>query len=60
MDWDLENQILKLESLIHIYQDEIKQLEEEKDVLIAEVIFLREQLEYKTLGKPNLDINIEE
>ena len=60
MDWDLENQILKLESMIHIYQDEIKQLEEEKDVLIAEVIFLREQLEYKTLGKPNLDINIEE
>tara|TARA_X000000368_G_scaffold385224_1_gene344361 strand:- start:761 stop:943 length:183 start_codon:yes stop_codon:yes gene_type:complete len=60
MDWDLENQNLKLESMIHIYQDEIKQLEEEKDVLIAEVIFLREQLEYKTLGKPNLDINIEE
>ena len=60
MDWDLENQNLKLESMIHIYQEEIKQLEEEKDVLIAEVIFLREQLEYKTLGKPNLDINIEE
>ena len=60
MDWDLENENLKLESMIHIYQDEIKQLEEEKDVLIQEVIFLREQLEYKTLGKPDLDINIEE
>ena len=42
----------RLESMIHIYQEEIVKLEEEKDKLKTEVVFLRKQLEYKTMGKP--------
>ena len=42
----------KLEGMIHIYQEEIVKLEEERDDLKTEVLFLRKQLEYKTMGKP--------
>ena len=52
MDWDLELRNSKLENMIIIYQEEIKKLEEEKDELLQEVTFLKEQLEYKTMGKP--------
>tara|TARA_B100000029_G_scaffold491616_1_gene551994 strand:- start:2382 stop:2540 length:159 start_codon:yes stop_codon:yes gene_type:complete len=38
--------------MIHIYQEEIVKLEEEKDDLKSEIIFLREQLEHKSMGKP--------
>ncbi len=60
MDWDLENQLEKLEGMIIIYQQEIEKLEQEKLELKEEVIFLREQLEYKTNGLPNPDINTKE
>ena len=42
----------KLEGMIHIYQEEIVKLQEEKDELKTEIVFLRKQLEYKTMGKP--------
>ena len=50
--YELYEQNDKLESMIHIYQEEIVKLEEERDDLKTEVIFLRKQLEYKTMGKP--------
>ena len=49
---ELYEQNDKLESMIHIYQEEIVKLEEERNDLKTEVIFLRKQLEYKTMGKP--------
>ena len=49
---ELYEQNDKLEGMIHIYQEEIVKLEEERDDLKTEVLFLRKQLEYKTMGKP--------
>ena len=40
----------KLQDMIQIYQEEIQKLVSEKDTLHKEVIFLRQQLKYKTLG----------
>jgi len=41
-----------------IYQEYIEILEKEKEVLIEEVLFLKEQLEIKTLGLPKPDNKI--
>ena len=38
--------------MIQIYSEEIKTLQKEKNKLQEEIYFLREMLEYKTLGKP--------
>tara|TARA_B100001250_G_scaffold307297_1_gene269130 strand:- start:945 stop:1127 length:183 start_codon:yes stop_codon:yes gene_type:complete len=57
MDWDIELRNEQLEHMIHIYQDEIRQLEVEKKELKQEVIFLRQQLEIKTMGLPNETTN---
>ena len=43
-----------------IYQEHCEYLEKENEDLKDEVLFLRQQLEYKTLGLPEDDINIEE
>ena len=50
MYWELENENLKLQDMIIIYEKEIKKLEQEKKLLRKEVLFLKAQLEYKTLG----------
>ena len=50
MDWDLELENSKLQDMIIIYEKEIKKLEQEKKLLRKEVLFLKAQLEYKTLG----------
>ncbi len=42
----------QLESMIHIYQEEIELRVKEIDDLKEEIKFLRKQLEYKTLGFP--------
>ena len=42
----------QLESMIHIYQNEIEIQVKKIDELHEEVKFLRKQLEYKTLGPP--------
>ena len=52
MDWDLENQNHKLQSMITVYEEHIKTLEKENKSLNAQVLFLKEQLQYKTFGKP--------
>tara|TARA_B100000287_G_scaffold432361_1_gene491530 strand:- start:4181 stop:4378 length:198 start_codon:yes stop_codon:yes gene_type:complete len=55
MDWDLENENLKLESMIIIYQEENERLEKENQKLKSEVVFLTQQLEFKTMGLPDYD-----
>ena len=43
--WDLENDVLRLEQMIVVYEQEIEQLKTEKEELQREVLFLRKQLE---------------
>ena len=57
--WDLENDVLRLEQMIIIYEQEIEQLKIEKKELKEEITFLRTQLEYKSLGNPNGEQNVE-
>ncbi len=42
--WDLENDVLRLEQMIIVYEQEIEQLKIEKDELRKEILFLRKQL----------------
>jgi len=48
-----------LENMITVYEKHIEELEEENKQLKAQVDFLKEQLAYKTFGKP-LDLEEEE
>ena len=50
MDWELENANYKLQDMITVYETEIAALQKEKKELKQEVLFLKAQLEYKTLG----------
>ena len=59
MDWDLELKNNELQSMIHVYEENIGVLEKENRSLQLQVDFLKEQLEYKTFGKP-LDLEEEE
>ncbi len=43
--WDLENDVLRLESMIILYEQEIADLTTENEKLEKEVIFLRRKLE---------------
>ena len=43
--WDLENDVVRLEQMIIVYEQEIEQLKIEKDELQKEILFLRRQLE---------------
>ena len=53
MDYELELKNEKLESMIHVYEEHIDVLEKENKSLQLQVDFLKEQLAYKTFGKPN-------
>jgi len=44
--WDLENDVLRLEQMIILYEQEIKELKTEKKELEHEVTILRRRLEY--------------
>ena len=59
MDYELEIKNEKLESMIHVYEKHIDVLEKENKSLKLQVDFLKEQLSYKTVGKP-LDLEEEE
>ena len=48
--YELYEENYKLQDMIQIYQEEIQKLVIEKENLHKEVIFLRQQLMYKTLG----------
>ena len=41
------------ETMIHVYEAEIEILQNENNQLKAQVAFLKEQLAYKTFGKPS-------
>ena len=53
MDWDKEVKLEKLEDMITVYEEHIQNLEKENKELRAQVLFLKEQLAYKTFGKPS-------
>ena len=42
--WDLENDVVRLEQMIIVYEQEIEQLKIEKDELKREILFLRKRL----------------
>ena len=44
--WDLENDVLRLEQMIILYEQEIAELTTEKEELKKEVNILRQKLEY--------------
>tara|TARA_B100001079_G_scaffold78316_1_gene67346 strand:- start:4394 stop:4570 length:177 start_codon:yes stop_codon:yes gene_type:complete len=52
VDWDIEVKLHELEMSVIIYQEHCEWLEKENDELKQQVLFLKEQLEYKTMGKP--------
>ena len=53
MDWDIEVKLSEMENMITVYEKHIEILEQENKSLKAQVLFLTQQLEYKTFGKPN-------
>jgi len=59
MNYELELKNEQLENMIHVYEEHINALEKENKSLKLQVDFLKQQLEYKTFGKP-LDLEEEE
>ena len=57
MDYELELKNEQLENMIHVFEEHINALEKENKSLKLQVVFLKQQLEYKTFGKPT---NLEE
>ncbi len=52
MDYELELKNEQLENMIHVYEEHINALEKENKSLKLQIDFLKQQLEYKTFGKP--------
>ena len=52
MDWDTEVNLFKVERMITVYEKHIEDLEKENKSLKLQVEFLKQQLSYKTFGKP--------
>ena len=59
MDYEIELKNEQLENMIHVYEEHFNALEKENKSLKLQVDFLKQQLEYKTFGKP-LDLEEEE
>jgi len=55
VDWDIEVKLQELEMSVIIYQEHCEYLEKENDDLKEQVLFLQQQLEYKTMGKPETE-----
>ena len=53
MNWDKKLKLEQSKNMITVYEEHIKSLEEENRSLKMQVDFLKEQLAYKTFGKPN-------
>ena len=58
MDYELELKNEQLQNMITVYEKHIEELEKESKSLKLQVDFLKEQLSYKTFGKP-LDLEEE-
>ena len=58
MDYELELKNEQLQNMITVYEKHIEELEKENKSLKLQVEFLKQQLEYKTFGKP-LDLEEE-
>ena len=43
--WDLENDVVRLEQMIIVYEQEIEQLKIEKDELKKEILILKQRLQ---------------
>ena len=52
MDWDTEVKLFNAENMITVYEKHIEDLEKENKSLRLQVEFLKQQLSYKTFGKP--------
>ena len=52
--WDLENDVLRLEQMIHLYQEEIQKLEVENQELQQKVAMLTRKIKYYKI-KEELD-----
>ena len=52
MDWDTEVKLFNAEKMITVYEKHIEDLEKENKSLRLQVEFLKQQLSYKTFGKP--------
>ena len=52
MDWDTELKLFNAEDMITVYEKHIEDLEKENKSLRLQVEFLKQQLSYKTFGKP--------
>lgn len=59
MDFEIETKSLSSEQMITVYQDHIEELEDENQKLKAQLDFLNQQLEYKTLGLPNNETDMQ-
>ena len=55
MDWDIEVKNEQLENMITVYEKHIEELEKENQELKLQVEFLKQQLKYKTFGKPSYE-----
>ena len=55
MDWDIEVKLYQMKNMVTVYEKHIEELEEENQKLKAQVNFLKEQLQYKTFGKPSYE-----
>ena len=53
MYWELEQENLRLQDMIIVYQEHIDILENEVQTLKQEILFLKTQLEHKTMGPPD-------
>ena len=53
MYWDKEVKLENFQNMITVYEKHIKELEKENKSLKMQVDFLKEQLAYKTFGKPD-------
>jgi len=59
MDFELETKVIRLESMITVYDEHIQELEKENKVLEDKIKFLEQQLNYKSMGRPAEDLDMQ-
>ena len=56
---ELESKVIRLESMITVYDEHIQELEKENKVLEEKIKFLEQQLNYKSMGRPTEDLDMQ-